>query len=224
MLIKMRLLESVFASKTRIGILRKLCLQKDWQFTVSELARDIGTDKSLVSKAILQLEGENAVKVMTKGRSKLCQINSSNAVVRDVLMPVFDNEKEAETRIIKRFIEAFNPGRFKSIDSILVYGSFASGNFRLCSDIDLMILTKNDGEQSGIRSALEGVLDEFSKNDDLLFFADVVTVSEFRKMHGLNEPLFVEISKNCRKIYGGLNAVKSSREGVELMANETGGA
>jgi len=202
MLIKMKLLESVFASKTRIMVLRKLCLQKDWQFTVSELARDLGTDKSLVSKAVRQLEEENAVKTLTKGRSKLCQINSGNVIVRDVLMASFDEEKEVENDITGRFLKELDPARFKSIDSILVYGSFATGKFRLRSDIDVMVvLTKNGVEHSIIRDALEKISDEFSKKDDILFFPDIVTMQEFSKMRELNEPLFVEISRNGRKIY-----------------------
>jgi len=86
-------LESLIGTKSRIGLLRKLCEEKNSDFTISELAKEVGIDKSLVSRIISDLEKRNVITIKERGNLKLCQINRANGTYK-LLNEIFSTEKK----------------------------------------------------------------------------------------------------------------------------------
>lgn len=93
----MEYLESILGTKGRITVLRSLCRSPDKDFSISELADATGTDKSLVSRIITELEKEQIVTVHKRRNLKLCQINTKNGAYR-ILSELFASERQIKGR------------------------------------------------------------------------------------------------------------------------------
>jgi predicted transcriptional regulator of viral defense system len=91
----MRPLDSLFGSRAQIDVLRLLCHNHHTDLSVSELSRETGVDKSLVSKAVAFLEKKGAVTSVERGRLKLCRINKACRYY-DMLEKLFIEESYIE--------------------------------------------------------------------------------------------------------------------------------
>lgn len=199
--IKMQLLEMVLGSKIRVKILRILCLQKEWDFGVVELSKDLSLNKGVVSKVLNQLEKDGMVKMIRKGKVKLCRINAENAIIKGLIIPIFEKEQNIMSSILKQFLNALKPRRFKSVLSVIAYGSVVKGSFRLTSDIDFMAVLSNKSEMNSIKKAMDKIVEEFSK-EDMIIFCDLMTREEFKKLYEQNEPSVKDIVRFNKVLYG----------------------
>jgi len=197
----MQLIEEILGSKTKIALLRVLSRHKNWEYSIAELSKDVSLDKSLVSKTIKDLEKDNIVKTFIKGKNKLCRINIENKIVRDIVIDLFDKESKIVEEVSTNLIKKIVPRNFPSISSLLMYGSIVKENFTPRSDIDVMIIVKNNTEVIDIRKKLEGVSSDFMK-DDLMVTFDVITEKEFKKLFSNREPTILDIVKFNKLLYG----------------------
>lgn len=91
----MRPLDGIFGSRAQLAVLRLLCHNHQGDLTVSELSRETGVDKSLVSKAVVCLEKRGVVMASERGRLKLCRINKESRYY-DMLEKLFAEESFIE--------------------------------------------------------------------------------------------------------------------------------
>lgn len=199
--IKMQLLEIFFGSKIRIKILRRLCQQKEWSFSVVELSEDLGLNKGVVSRVLNQLQEDGIVKIITKGKVKLCRVNKENRIVSELIVPIFEKEQSVIDSILKEFLKKLNPKRFKSVLSVIAYGSVVKGVFKLTSDLDFMLILSNKSEIGSIKKTLDKIVDEFSE-EDIILFHDLITRGEFKKLYEQNEPAIRDMVRFNKLLYG----------------------
>lgn len=197
----MQLLEIFFGSKIRVKILRRLCQQKEWNFSVVELSKDLGLNKGVVSRVLNQLQKDGVVKIIRKGKVKLCRVNKENRIINELIVPIFEKEQNVIDSILKQFLNKFNPRRFRSVLSIIAYGSAVKGLFKLTSDLDFMLILSNKSQISSIKKVLDKIVDKFSKEDIILFY-DLITREEFKKLYEQNEPSIKDIVRFNRVLYG----------------------
>lgn len=197
----MQLLEIFFGSKIKVKILRKLCQQKEWNFSVVELSKDLNLNKGVVSRVLNQLQNEDIIKIISKGKVKLCRINKENKVVKELIIPIFEREKKISKDIFKQFIKELNPKKFKSILSVIAYGSIVKGTFKLTSDIDFMVILSNKTEIDAIKKTLDKIVENFSKEDITIFY-DLITKKEFKKLYNQNEPSIRDIVRFNKLLHG----------------------
>ena len=88
-------LESVLGSKTKIGLLRFLSKNKDWQFNLAVIAGAIGIDKGALSRIISELESKKILETRRSGKLLLFRLNLKNEFSR-LIIPLF--EKEAKLK------------------------------------------------------------------------------------------------------------------------------
>ena len=88
----MQLLEGVLGSKGKIGLLRFLCQNRDWQFNLSEISKKIGTDKGNLSRLIKEFEKNEVIEVKRSGKLLLFKLNEKNALVLGSIIPLFEKE------------------------------------------------------------------------------------------------------------------------------------
>lgn len=197
----MKLLERIVGSKTKIAVLRVLSRNLNWNYSITELSKDVNLNKSLVSKVIEELQNEHVVKVLIKGKTKLCRINAENKIVREIIIKLFENEKKVLDSVIDNLIKQIKPEKNSSILSMILYGSFAKEEFTPRSDIDLMIIVKNKAEIKKIKQMLLKVSEDFMR-DDLIVFHDIITKGEFKRLYTQREPVMMDIFKFNKLLYG----------------------
>jgi len=108
--------------------------------TIREISLLIKKDYPTVYNAIMELSDEKIIKLKKVGNSKLCELNFSPEAI-SVLS--FLDEQEALSKKVPNIDNILNFKEFLD-DIIIVGGSYAKGKETSKSDIDLVIVTKED--------------------------------------------------------------------------------
>ncbi len=195
----MQQLENIFFSKYSIKILRHLALHLNWEFTLGELANDLGLDKSNIFRTVRKLKNENIILETKKGKFSTFKLNKENFFVNKLVIDNFILEKNIESEIFTRIANFLKP--FEDIVSIVVYGSFLSAKFTFNSDIDVLFIIKNSQKKDVIQEKYTQLQSELLK-DDIVLTVDMLPISEFLKLYRLNEPFIIDILKNGKTIHG----------------------
>ncbi len=189
----MKLIEQIFGKRNNIRVLRHLIMHKDWEFNISELSKDTGINKGVISRLIKQLEKDNLIKVNKKGKIILFRINKENLIIKELIIPIFKSEKDFFDLYIKPDILKL---KSKNTESVLLYGSYSRGEFTLTSDIDLMVILKRK-DNTTIKAVTEKFLEK-----DVILNTDIISLKEFRKLYKMKEPLFIKIEQNHKVLVG----------------------
>ena len=186
----------ILGAKNNINVMRFLVKHKDWEFNLSELSKDIKLNKGVLSRLIKKLEKENAIKVNRKGRILLFKINKDNLFIENVIMPLFEKEET----FFKEYLEnKLTILKGKNVLSIILYGSYASGEATIASDIDIMVVVKNKTKQIIEKS---DNLKNYFLEKDMLLRIDIISMKEFKKIYKSKEPLIKSIEKTHRILHG----------------------
>ncbi|MEK6834985.1 MAG: nucleotidyltransferase domain-containing protein [Nanoarchaeota archaeon] len=191
----MQLLGQVFGSKNNIKVLRYLSRHENWEFNITELSKDIKINKGVLSRLIKKLKENNLIKVNQKGKIILFKINKEHLLMKNFIIPTFKLEENLFNDFIKPKLLGL---KSDNILSIILYGSYSSGNFKLNSDIDILIIVKN-------KIKLDDRINELKKfflENDLLLRIDVMSSKEFKQLSKIKEPLIISIEKNHKILYG----------------------
>ena len=192
----MQLLGDIFGSRNNVRVLRYLANHQNWEFNISELSKDIKINKGVLSRLIKKLKGNNLIKINPKGRIVLFRINKENIIIKNLVIPIFKIENNLFNDIIKPRLLSL---KSKNIISIILYGSYASRNFKLTSDIDLLIIVKEN--DNNLKNDADKIKSEFLEQD-LILRIDLIKLNEFKKLYKLKEPLILSMQKNYEVLYG----------------------
>jgi predicted nucleotidyltransferase len=191
----MQLIEQILGKKNNVKVLRHLIKHKDWQFNITEMAKDTGINKGVLSRLISELGKENIIKVNSKGKIKLFSVNKENLFIKEVIVPLFEKEDKFYYETLKRFVQKIKDATI----SIILYGSVASGKARLTSDIDVLVIVNK--KDIILEDRINKIKEEFLKND-LLLRVDVLTLNELKKIYNNEEPFVKSIIKNNKTLHG----------------------
>lgn len=191
----MQLIERILGKKNNIKVLRHLIKHKNWQFNITELAKDIYINKGVLSRLIDDLEKENIIKVNKKGKIKLFSINKENLFIKKIIIPIFEKEDIFYYDILDKFVKKIK----KNAISIIAYGSVISKEIKLTSDIDILVIIDKKNK------ILENKINKFKKeflDNDLLLRIDLINIKELRKLYKTKEPFMKSLIKNHKILYG----------------------
>jgi predicted nucleotidyltransferase len=161
--------EMLFGSKVKVMVLRTLWKHGEKEFTIRELAKFLGISHTGVKKVLDELEGMNAIRVRTFGRSYAFKLNA-NSYAASIVEKTFEMERGAlsELRGILR-------GKLKSpwVTSAALFGSIADGKEMSRSDIDLLIVTDRRKEVEEIVVELQrDVADRFGNSISVYYVGE----------------------------------------------------
>lgn len=146
-------IETIIGSSEKVKVLRVM-LETKIAYSLGDIKELSGLSIGSVHKVKTLLLKENLIiEKKGKGKQRYYQINVENRYFNN-LADIFDYEKNERRNIpihMWNKLEAlcsdlknkFNK-KFKGIQDIVLYGSLARGEFRINSDIDLLIITEND--------------------------------------------------------------------------------
>ena len=191
----MQLIELILGKKNNIKVLRHLIKHKNWQFNITELAKDININKGILSRLINNLEKENIIKVNRKGKIKIFSINKGNLFIQEVIIPIFEKEDTFYYNILNKFVKKIK----NNVISIIAYGSVVSGEIKLTSDIDILIIINKKNKI--LEEKTNKIKKEFLEND-LLLRVDLINISEFKKLYKTKEPFIKSLIRQHKILYG----------------------
>jgi len=191
----MQLIENILGKKNNIKVLRHLIKHKNWQFNITELAKDIYINKGVLSRLIDDLEKENVIRVSKKGKIKLFSINKENLFIKKTIIPLFEKEDIFYYEILDKFVKKIKENAI----SVIAYGSVVSKEIKLTSDIDILVII--DKKNKILEDKINKLKEEFLDND-LLLRVDLINIKELRKLYKIKEPFMVSLIKNHKTLYG----------------------
>ena len=124
-------------TKHQARVLSVLISQPERDFNLSELGEIIGKHPGVFQRGINSLEKQGIIVSKKRGNQRLFKINNSN--------PFFNEIKRTIEKTVG--IEGLLKALVKSIEGIslaLIYGSYAKEEMRADSDIDLLVVIKDD--------------------------------------------------------------------------------
>ena len=189
-------LEKILGAKNNIKIIKHLIKHQDWEFNITELAKDTGMNKGVLSRLIPVLEKENILKVKRKGKILLIAINKSHLLMKKLIIPLFlQNESIVIEDLRSKLPKLGDCGTL----SFILYGSYASETATLASDIDLMIVVK---KQNILLDKKMSMVKEYFLANDIMLRVDSISIAEFKKVYNQGEPLLKSIMKNHKILFG----------------------
>ncbi len=187
---------NILGTKNSIKVIRTLVKHKDWEFNISEFSKDTKINKGVLSRIVKKLENENVIRVNRKGKILLFKINKDNLFIKNIIIPLFEKEQTFFKEHLKNKLIKLKE---ENVLSVILYGSYASGEANLTSDIDIMVVIKN--KTNSLINKSDNLKNELLK-EDILLRIDIINLSEFKKLYKLKEPLLKSIEKNHKVLYG----------------------
>jgi len=184
------MLESIIGSKTRVKILALFLFNPDRKFYVRELARKTGGNINSVRRELQRLESIGLLKSETAGNMKY--------YVADKKMPIYEELKgmflktEGVGEVIKENLSGLG-----EVKLALIYGSFAKGEERLGSDIDLMIV--GDVDEKKLIPIVRKVERQLSRDINYTLF----TPGEFESRVRKKDPFVSDVLKEKKILLAG---------------------
>lgn len=127
------MLEQLFTSKARVGILEEFLLNANTEYHIREISRITKISPIHVQKELRNLESIGLLSSRKKGNMILYKLQTKSPIADD-LKRIFLKTESIGKEILKGI------GSKGKIRYALVYGSFAKGTESTASDIDLLVV------------------------------------------------------------------------------------
>lgn len=146
------MISDLITSRTRVKILTLFLANPEREFYLRDISRRLKENTNSVRRELAKLEDAGILKSRREGNLKYYSVNMENPIY-DELKSIFLKTEGLGDEIRKKLNKA------GGIEKAFIYGSFASGEEKLTSDIDLMIIGKVDQDKlSEIMRRLEDKL------------------------------------------------------------------
>ncbi len=155
------------------------------KLSASELSRTSKIPQQTTSRYLNKLTRLNLVSYGKEGKNKLFYFDLEKQTTRTVLNLV-ESQKSLEFQLRVKEIAVIVNEILRHCESLIVFGSYVSGNFNKESDLDIVILGSHDREQ--IKRIKQKQIIEINEH--------YVSYNEFAKILTSRNPLSIEIMKN----------------------------
>lgn len=174
------MLQRLFSSRVRVEILSAFLMNPERKLYVREVARLTGEDYKNVSMELRNLEEIGLLSSRNEGNLKYFSLNKA-FVIYEELKSIFMKTKGA-VGILR---EAVSTKR--DIDYAFIYGSFATGEERAESDIDLMVIGRISLEE--VLALIRGPEEKLSREINVSLY----DLQEIRKRVKDHDPFIMEV-------------------------------
>jgi predicted nucleotidyltransferase len=193
-------LSGILNSKVKIDCLRHLCNYAA-ELNGRQLSKFLGITPRSVHKAMSALVDEGVVNVNSYGNSFGYSVNKDRWVTRQLLLPLFQNEKtflETIIESIKTDLEA--SGFKKAILSVAIFGSVQQQQDTNRSDFDIVVLVDKENSVGTLEEEMAKVGTKLMKTYGIVLEPYVKSLASFRKDKSLS--VIKSILSSHRVIYG----------------------
>jgi len=174
------MLQKLFSSRVRVEILSVFLMNPGRELYLREVARLTGEDYKNVSMELRNLREIGLVSSRNEGNLKYFSLNKE-FVIYEELKSIFMKTKGA-VGILR---EAVSTKR--DIDYAFIYGSFATGEERAESDIDLMVIGRISLEE--VLALIRGPEEKLSREINVSLY----DLQEIRKRVKDHDPFIMEV-------------------------------
>lgn len=135
-----RYLEQVLGNKTVITLLRTMITYRGKIFTVRGLADEANVSTNETALIVHDLEKMGIIKIQPIGRAYHLELNEKSYLLSEIIEPAINAEKNTMNELIQILRKYFDT---KKIITVAIFGSVASVEEKIDSDIDLFIISND---------------------------------------------------------------------------------
>ena len=179
------MLQRLFSSRVRVEILSAFLMNPERELYLREVARLTGEDYKNVSMELRNLREIGLMSSRNEGNLKYFSLNKE-FVIYEELKSIFMKTKGA-VGILR---EAVSTKR--DIDYAFIYGSFATGEERAESDIDLMVIGRISLEE--VLALIRGPEEKLSREINVSLY----DLQEIRKRVKDHDPFIMEVLEGSK--------------------------
>jgi len=141
----------ILTSGYKREVIEELVDNQSYTYTVNELSENVTGSYNSVRNFVKDLQRFNIVNLTKKSNSNLVEYNPESRY-HDVLISLLKAENQPLEEAAKNYAEQIAKELDKeNLHSIVLFGSVARGTADIDSDIDILILTKNNESTSKIK-------------------------------------------------------------------------
>lgn len=191
----------LIGSKTRAALLRLFFLSPEGRFYLRQAARAVGRNPNAVRLELERLERVGLLKSEREANLKYYSLNKQNPLVKELGGVVLaEDSLERKEKALQEFVSKSTLAHKGEIEDITVFGSYARGDARTESDIDVLVTVKR-GRFRMLRSLVEISYDLMLKYRE---YISVKTVTHDEKTRMLNKDsaFMKNVLKEGKVLYG----------------------
>lgn len=187
------MLEKIIGKKSKIKILR-LFMNNDREYYLDEIAKSTGMSCGTIYPSLNELLETRIITQRKVGRSLLYTLNK-NHILFHKIKELIDIEKKSLPTIAKEFASSLPKD---NIIAIVLFGSVAREEFTEKSDIDVLVVSKNDRTKENIGSLVDKLLDIYDVHVVPIFLTEKDIQERIKKF----DNFIITIINEGRLLYG----------------------
>lgn len=173
----------LFKSKTRKALFKLYFSNPDAEYYLRELERVLDIPVSMIRKELARLEKEGVFTLHKKGNLSYYRVNKSYLLFEELKSIVF--KTIGIQRILKEALK-----KVKDVNAAFIYGSFAKGDEKATSDVDILIAGNPDGDK--LAQEINGAEKATKREINYTVYA----MGEFRKKKRNKDSFILDILEN----------------------------
>ncbi len=182
------MLKNIIGSKTRQRILKAFVESPDTEYYTRQLAGLYHISVGALHRELTKLNSLGILKARRIGNIKLFSLNKQNPVYEEIKNIIY------KTDGVIKFLKDAIPG-VRGVKTAFIYGSFAKGDERQDSDVDVFLIGDNIDE-GGLIGAINNIEKKLFKEINYTRYSE----SEYKKEKKKKNSFILEIV-NGKKIF-----------------------
>jgi len=187
--------------KKRLEVLQYLVNNKEKNFSINEIAESIDTSYKTVQGFIDTLEEFGFIESEKHGRTRIVSVNQNSPFLK-VFEELGEIDSQPFREVAEDFADEISERYTEEIDSVILFGSVARGLPVSGSDIDILILVKNEEKEEEINNEAWSLRDKYSDKEKLPINVITQTKQEFNRNLRNDQPLESRIKKEGKALEG----------------------
>lgn len=196
------MIENILSSKSKIKILRMLCKNPEREFCLADIVKGTVSSFGTIHPAMKDLVSSRIVSVRKLGKSKIYKVNKSSIFYPMVSGLLTVQEKAIFEKIISKF---FGKLGYKDVKAVILFGSFARGDFTEESDIDILLITDNKAE---LKKRVDRLTKEFLEKYDVDIMPVYFTEKEFKEREEKFDEFVMNVLNEGKTYFSALTWLK----------------
>ena len=190
-------LDQLLGQQSKVKIMRFL-IKSGAELAGREIARSVGLAQRNTHTALMDLWRQGIVNMRRVGKAKLYKINKDSLFAAKAIIPLFAFEGSLLDRLSASIVHKIRG----PVVSLVIFGSIAEEKERPDSDIDLLIIIKENASIQKVDSTLDEISLSISRKFGNFLSPIILKENQFRRRYKQGDRLIKNIVKRGKVIYG----------------------
>lgn len=192
---------SVLNQKSQARVLRFLWKSRA-EWSGREISRQTGLSAPACHQALKQLAARGLALFRRVSNVHLYKINSDNYLVEHVFAPLFETEDALPGQVLKAITEFLADYPGNKLLAAAVFGSMATGRERLESDLDLLVVARDEESAKELAQRLQELRTLIYRKFSIPVSPYIQPLAALRTKYKNKLPLILRILKDNQRVYG----------------------